>query len=72
VGALGADRAGKAGAHPSQVISAIIPAGGIGGRVWVVLSSCVCGGRCGYGRGGRGTSSLSRDACTIDAKCNNE
>jgi hypothetical protein len=54
VGALGADRAGKAGAHPGQVVGAIIPARRIGGRVWVVLTSCVGGGRGGYGRGGSG------------------
>jgi hypothetical protein len=60
--ALGADRAGKAGTHPGQVISAIIPARRIDGRVWVVLTSC--GG--GYGRGGRG-SSLSSGVSMPDA-----
>jgi hypothetical protein len=71
VGALGADRAGKAGAHPGQVISAIIPARRIGGRVWVVLTSCAGGGRGSYGRGGRGSSLPSQDECAIDARCNN-
>ena len=48
---VGADRAGKAGAHPGQVISAIIPARRIWGRVWVVLTRCAGGGRGGYSRG---------------------
>lgn len=68
MGAVGADRAGKAGAYPGQVVSAIIPACRVGGRMWIVLSSCGAGGRGGYGRvgtsppGGRG----------VRAKCNNE
>jgi hypothetical protein len=52
VGALGADRAGETGAHPGQVVSAIIPARQVGGRV--VLTSCRRGGRGGYGRVGSG------------------
>jgi hypothetical protein len=57
VGALGADRAGKAGAHPGQVVGAIIPARRVGGRVWVGLSSFGADARVGgYGRGGRGSS----------------
>jgi hypothetical protein len=50
MGVVGADRAGKAGTHPGQVISAIIPAQG---RVLVVLTFCG-GGRGGYRWGGRG------------------
>jgi hypothetical protein len=60
VGALGADRAGEAGAHPGQVVSAIIPTRRIGGRVVVVLTSCAGGGRRGYGRGGRGSPPCRR------------
>ena len=45
MGALGANRAGKAGAHPGQVISAIIPARRISGRVRVVLTSSGGGDR---------------------------
>ena len=51
MGALGADRAGKPGAYPCQVISAIIPVRRVGSRI--VLTWCGCGGRGGYGRGGR-------------------
>jgi hypothetical protein len=50
VGALGADRGGQAGAHPGQVVSAIVAACGVDGRVRVVLTWCEAGG---YGRVGR-------------------
>jgi hypothetical protein len=72
VGALGADRAGEAGAHPGQVVSAIIPARRLGGRVWVVLTCGAGGDRGGYGRGGRGSSLLSWAECAIGARSNNE
>jgi flagellar biosynthesis/type III secretory pathway ATPase len=71
VGALGADRAGKAGAYPGQVVGAIIPALGVGGRVWVGLTSFGVGARVGgYGRGGRG-SSLWLGMLVPDGRCNN-
>jgi hypothetical protein len=68
VGALGADRAGETGAHPGQVVSAIIPARQVGGRV--VLTSCRRGGRGGYGRVGSGMF-LSLGGIGR-ARCNNE
>jgi hypothetical protein len=40
VGALGTDRAGKAGTHPRQVVGAIIRPCGTHGRVVVVLPGC--------------------------------
>ena len=68
MGALGADRAGETGAHPGQVVSAIVPAHQVGGRV--VLTSCRRGGRGGYGRVGSGTF-LSLGGIGR-ARCNNE
>ena len=44
MGALGADRGGEPGAHPGQVVGAIIPAYGVDGRVRVVLTCCRAGG----------------------------
>jgi hypothetical protein len=66
MGVVGADRAGKAGTHPGQVISAIIPAQG---RVLVVLTFCG-GGRGGYRWGGRGI--LLGLTSVGWAGCNNE
>ena len=68
MGALGADRAGKAGAHPGQVISAIIPARRIGGRVRVVLTCGAGGGRGGYGRGGRESPPCCRGMSALSAQ----